>query len=260
MGNTVSTTTQPATSTQAATTTQAATSTTPQQTQQPCNCVYTEPATIPTTIPTTTQQNDVNVCNPIGQVLNKTNCNNNTNCIYASNYCYNLQLDKLGYINTTNIDCITNKNRDGSYNLSFNATQLDTIFLIKKIMFTIKDNDDTSDSPFLTATFIDLNINNPTDKSNIYVIDTNGALNFDIRIYGGLGSSNFDFTSIILTDINNQSITLSNTSQTNQIINNTSLTKSRNKVDKIDYDNTFALKTQALNNKINNSLSSLFAM
>lgn len=257
MGNAVSTTTQPAI------TTTKPQITTPQtlqtlQTIPTCNCVFTEPATA-TTI-TTIQQTDVNICNPEGQVLNKNSCNDNLNCIYASNYCYNLQLDKLGYINNTNIDCITNRNKNGSYNLSFNATQLNTIFLIKKIMFTVKDNDDTSDNPFLTATFIDLNITKPTDKSNIYVIDTNGALSFDIRIYGGTGSSNFDFTSIVLTDVNNQSITLSNTNKTNQIINNTTLTKSRNTVSKIDYDNTFALKTQSINNKIQNSLSSLFAM
>jgi hypothetical protein len=195
-------------------------------------------------------------CNPLGTVVSKKDCNNKSNCIYAGKYCYNITDKKIGTISNTTIDCVTSLNKNGSYHLSFKSNVLEKLFIIKRLDFTLKDNDNNSANPFLNATFINLDTARPEGKDNVYVIDTNGNLELNIKISGGSVSNDYNFTSIVLTDINNKSITLlEENSDYNTIKNETTEKKKRETLDKLVYDNTLALKTNNMDYEIANQLN-----
>jgi hypothetical protein len=204
-----------------------------------------------------TTQPIINQCKPNNKLLSKKDCNKTQNCLYAANFCYNLEFDKLGLIDNTFIDCLTHRNNDKSYTLSFESEKTGLLFIIKKIDFIVKDLDNTTDNPYLNATYINLDITKTSDKEKVYIINENGSLVIRLRISGGSGTSNFDFTEITLTDINNRSITLKDTNKKNTIINRTSITRKRDKLIKIEYNNLYAQKTRDLDLTINDELASI---
>lgn len=187
-----------------------------------------------------------NECQPQDRILSTNECNALTNCIYAANYCYKIKFDNIGLLDTINVSCTTNRNLDGSYTVQFQSAKVGLLYVIKKISFIVKDNDDVSGNPFLSATYLNLDMTNPQDKAKILVIDGNGQLSFTIKIIGGSGTSNFDFTNLTLTDINNRTLTLTDTSPVNTIYNKTSFTTLRNKMVKITYDPSIAQKAQQI--------------
>jgi hypothetical protein len=255
------TTTKPPTTTIAATTTKGfTTSTQPITTQELIRITqYTEPIVtkpIMSTVPQTT--NPANLCNQRAAQVNQKTCNSINTCVYANSYCYNKTDDKIGFIDSTTIDCITNKNTDGTYNIILKASTIGYLFLIKRIDFVIKDLNNDGDNPFLSATFINLDPNYPSDKEKLYIINSNGSLEFKLKINNSNYANNYDFTSMVLKDINDRQITLSSANKlSNIIINKTTIEKARNTVNKIEYDNTFALKTKLLDTNIKSSLNKL---
>jgi hypothetical protein len=209
------------------------------------------------TLSVQTTQPIINQCKPNNKLLSKKDCNKTQNCLYAANFCYNLEFDKLGIIDNTFIDCLTNRNNDKSYTLSFESDKKGLLFIIKKIDFIVKDLDNTTDNPYLNATYINLDITKPIDKEKVYIINENGSLVIRLKISGGSGTGNFDFTEITLTDINNKSINLKDTNKQNTIINRTSITQKRNKLIKIEYNNLYAQKTRDIDQIINDELKSI---
>jgi hypothetical protein len=213
-----------------------------------------------TTMPTLqiqTTQPLINQCRPNNKLLSKKNCNNTTNCLYVANFCYNLEFDKIGLIDNTFIDCFTHRNNDKSYTLNFESEKKGLIFIIKKIEFTVKDLENTTENPYLNAIYVNLDITKPSDKEKIHIINENGSLVIRLKISGGSGIGKFDFTEITLTDINNRSITLKDTTKKNTIINRTSVTQKRDKLIKIEYDNLYAQKTHDLDLTIYDELKSI---
>ena len=244
MGNTIPTTTPAPSTTPAATAP-------PTTTQPPRNYNATTPNNI-TSTPTATPPG-YNECRPPDTILSIDDCNALTNCIYASNFCYKLQFDNIGLLDNTTISCTSNRNNDGSYTLQCQAVTIGPIYIIKKISFVVKDVDDTTGNSLLSATYINLDMTKPQDKSKVFMINTNGTLSFTIKILGGTGTNNFDFTSITLTDINNRTVTLTDTSPVNTIYNKSSFDLVRNTMVKISYDPSIAQKAQSLD--IQNQIS-----
>jgi hypothetical protein len=247
-------------------------------TTHPVQVLFTVPeTTMPTigisefTIPKTTTPEEqvfvpqttvkpINICAPPGKYYDPITCNDLTECIFANNNCYDKTNPIIGLLDSTTIDCITNKNQDGSYNLIFKATTLRMIFIIKRIDFIIKDNNAAKNNPYLSATYINLDLDSPADKKKIYIINTNGSLEFKLKVNNSPIQNEFDFTSITLTDINNRSITLLSTNtKTNTINNRTSFFKERSKLVRINYDDTYAKKAKQIDLDIQNNLKSFTA-
>uniref|UniRef100_A0A6C0HLL7 Uncharacterized protein n=1 Tax=viral metagenome TaxID=1070528 RepID=A0A6C0HLL7_9ZZZZ len=221
--------------------------------------VYVPP---PTTYTPTNPNPQYNECKPpdnsIG--LNNTDCNILTNCIYAANSCYKLNFDNIGLLDSTTITCHTNRNKDASYTLQFQAVKTGIIYIIKKLAFVVNDIDNTDDengNGILAATYLNIDMKNPLDKEKVLLIDSNGTLNFTLKITGGTGTYNFDFITITLTDVNNRTITLSNTSNVNTIYNVTSLTAMRNKMVKVNYDPSIAQKAQLLDTQNQSNINNI---
>jgi len=190
-------------------------------------------------------------------LYNNKECNANSNCIYAAKSCYNLTFNNIGLINTTTINCNTNRNKDNSYTLEFQAVNIGKIYIIKKLEFTVNDNNDPSGNSILSATYIDLDMSNQKDKEKVLFIESNGVFNFTINITGGSDIPDYDFTNITLTDINNLQVTLSNTNAVNTIYNLTSLNALRNTMVKINYDSSFAQKANQLDKQNQHSLNNI---
>lgn len=194
-------------------------------------------------------QKNTNECSPVIP-LGQEQCNSLNNCIFAADNCYNITLDKIGIITNTNIDCFVNKNKDNTYSLQFKAKKIGLIFIIKKIQFVINNLDDTTGNNVLNATLINLDLSNNKNKDNIYVIDPNGVLNIKFKINNT--NTNFEFTEIQLTDINNKTIKLTNTDSINKIYN--SKIMYGEKINKVIYDNSLAKKIQDLDKQINDTI------
>jgi hypothetical protein len=196
-----------------------------------------------------------NQCNPLGSIVDQSTCNNKTNCIYAAEYCYELNNSLIDYIDKTTIICIITRNKDGSYNLNFKSTILNKLYIIKKIDFTIKDKQNP-DNTVLTATLINLDLTKSSNKNNIYVIDTNGNMFIKLKLFADYNDTLYDFTEIKLTDINNKKIILSETSNTNTIFNKSTIETNNNNLRLIPYDNSISKKVQDINKQINDKISS----
>ena len=230
---------------------------TTQPTTTPYATLYSQ-ITVSNNVPLTTTintlnllQNNMNECSP-AIPLGQQQCNNLDNCIYAADNCYNITLDKIGIITNTNIDCFANKNKNNSYTLQFKSKKIGLIFIIKKIQFIIKNIDDTTDNNILNATLINLDLSNKNNKEKVYIIDPNGLLNINFKINNT--NTNFEFTEIKLTDINNKTIKLTNTDSINKIYN--SKIVYGQKINKVIYDNSLAKKVQDLDKQINDKIIS----